>query len=100
MSFNIGERPKFNHYSDPGHSWVRVPFLFIIYLMLKNRISSYSYVKGKWIYLETDCDYSVFLEAFRDHWGRKKDPILVDKYTDNISRIRYYDSYSSDLVTV
>ena len=24
MSFNIGERPKFNHYNDTGHSWVRV----------------------------------------------------------------------------
>ena len=35
MSFNIGERPKFNHYSDPGHSWVRVPFLFINYFLLK-----------------------------------------------------------------
>ena len=33
------------------------------YLMLQNRISSYSYVKGKWIYLETDCDYSIFLDT-------------------------------------
>ena len=96
-SFNIGEKPRFNHYNDPGHSWVRVPLLFIGYLMLQNRISSYSYIKGKWIYLETDCDYSIFLDAFRSHWGRKRDPILNDKYTDNISRIRYYTPYEASL---
>ena len=90
---NFGQSPTFNHYSDPGHSWVRVPKSLIEYLNLENKISSYSYVKNKWVYLEEDCDYSIFRNTFLQHYN--KEPITVMKHTNNRSSIRNYCHYTA-----
>ena len=47
-------------FADPGHAWLRVLKTEII--PIKDKISSFSYMNGKYVYLEEDCDASVFLK--------------------------------------
>lgn len=50
-----------NFYSDRGHGWAKVPLAAVKGLA----ISSYSYKKGEFAYLEEDCDLNVYLDALR-----------------------------------
>lgn len=50
-----------NFYSDRGHGWAEVPFSEVKGLA----ISSYSYKKGEFAYLEEDCDLGVYLDTLR-----------------------------------
>ncbi len=49
-------------YSDPGHAWLRVPKSEIE--PIKHKISSHSYMNVDNVYLEEDCDATLFL-AFK-----------------------------------
>jgi hypothetical protein len=44
------------YYSDPGHGWGAVKRQLLVDLGIANKISHYSYQKGKTVYLEEDCD--------------------------------------------
>ena len=83
---------KFEMYSDPSHSWLKVPINFLDTLKIKRRISKYSYVKGDFVYLEEDCDFRVFVQAMQDE-GRSFE--IVEKHSNRMSRIRSYQSYQS-----
>ena len=56
---------KYKFISDPGHGWLRVPLLEILALGIADEISTCSYLgfKGRHVYLEEDCDLSVFCRA-------------------------------------
>ena len=54
---------QLNFYQDPGHGWVRVSKKLIRELKIKTEISSSSYVKHPYVYLEEDGDLAVFLRA-------------------------------------
>jgi|GEM_PF-1330821 len=77
-----------NYYliDDGGHSWLKVPMQDLADLGLANKISSFSYVKGNYAYLEEDCDLAVFFAAFIQEHGYK--PKYVSRYID--------DPYSKD----
>ena len=47
-------------FEDPGHGWLRVPISEIE--PIKDKISSCSYMRGKYVYLEEDGDAFIFLE--------------------------------------
>ncbi|MCP4420271.1 MAG: hypothetical protein GY805_27005 [Chloroflexi bacterium] len=49
--------------SDPGHGWLRVPLKDIAALGIEGDISPYSFIDGRYAYLEEDCDYTVFIDA-------------------------------------
>jgi hypothetical protein len=83
---------KFTHYVDPGHSWVRVPSKMLDKLSIANKISSYSYQRTDYVYLEEDCDFSIFLDAME---ARGQKVVLVPKHTNRQSRIRSYLPYIS-----
>lgn len=51
---------------DPGHGWLAVKRMELIRLKLLDKISSYSYQKGDTVYLEEDCDASIFERAKDD----------------------------------
>lgn len=76
-------------YSDPGHGWLAVKRHVLEQLHLLHRISSYSYQRGATVYLEEDCDASLFLSIAR-HFGEVN---ITDKFTDKRSPIRSYDSF-------
>ena len=83
---------KYKYYSDPGHSWLQVPFTEIMRLNLVNKISAWSYSNGANLYLEEDCDAPLFLQAKKDMTG---EPVqYVEYYTDQESPIRNFRPYS------
>lgn len=52
--------------ADPGHGWLRVPLTDLDTLGIRNQITSFSYFKEKYAYLEEDCDYETYMEAMNE----------------------------------
>ncbi len=77
-------------YSDPGHGWVAIKRDVLHMLGIANKITPYSYQRGKTAYLEEDCDASTLIEAAK---AAGVELSFVHKNTDNDSPIRSYDSY-------
>jgi len=48
-------------FEDPGHGWLRVPLDIVRRLGIE--ITPYSYQDRRFVYLEEDVDYGVFLNA-------------------------------------
>ncbi len=80
--------------ADPGHGWLRV--LKTEIAQIKYKISPYSYMNGKFVYLEEDCDAPLFLEhkfGKNINYQELKDKkIIKHQYVENTS-IRGYSSY-------
>jgi hypothetical protein len=81
----------YKFYSDAGHGWLAVKRDELVELNLLNSISTYSYQRGKTVYLEEDCDMSKFIDA------RRVKIRLDEKYTER-SPIRSYDSFKANTV--
>jgi hypothetical protein len=56
----------YNYYSDPGHGWLEVSREELAMLHIDDAISQYSYQSGDKIYLEEDCDASLFIDALEN----------------------------------
>ena len=83
---------KIHVYTDPGHGWASVPMSLLVDLGIDNKVSTYSYQRGKRAYLEEDCDLSLLIGALRE---RGVTPEWVEHHTDRRSPIRSYDHYRS-----
>lgn len=77
-------------YSDPSHSFGKVKRKIVNDLKLANLISSYSYQRGDYVYLECDNDLSQFCQRINEHNTTVK---FVQRHTDKESRIRSYERY-------
>lgn len=77
-------------YEDPGHGWLAVPLELLDRLGLVDRVSPYSYLRGRLAHLEEDCDYALFAAAMRE---RGLVFHVKHHHTDNRSKIRGYASY-------
>jgi|AntAceMinimDraft_5_1070358.scaffolds.fasta_scaffold150926_2 hypothetical protein len=77
-------------YSDPSHGWAKVKRSILETLDIPHLISSYSYQRGEYVYLEEDNDYSLLVDALEMHGTAI---ILKYKHNDNTSRIRSYEHY-------
>ena len=81
---------------DAGHEWLAVKLSYVVSLGIKDKISSYSYVKGNTAYLEGDCDAAVFFDAYRNQFG--KDPeTRMGKHWDRWPG-RSFQHYSAEYV--
>jgi hypothetical protein len=56
-------KTEFYFYTDPAHGWLEVPRGLLAELGISERVSRYSYQRGEQVYLEEDCDYSIFRRA-------------------------------------
>jgi len=83
---------KFDFYSDPAHGWVKVKLSTLKELGLENKISSYSYVKDGYAYLEEDSDASKFVAAMKEKGETVE---LREHISDKSSKIRSYEPYSN-----
>ena len=54
---------KYRFISDPGHGWLEVPRGELHALNIAEKVSTYSYQHGIWVYLEEDCDATLFWDA-------------------------------------
>lgn len=81
----------FKVYADPQHAWVAVKVKMLEELGIADKISGFSYLKGKTAYLEEDCDLGVFVKAYTEKFGKK--PEFLEKHTNKRSAIRSYPGY-------
>jgi hypothetical protein len=81
---------EYKFFSDPGHGWLRVDVQSAAALGLyPSNFSRYSYQWGHWLYLEEDCDASLFVKAYLARHGSAP-KINYAKPTDRNSVIRSY----------
>jgi hypothetical protein len=77
----------FTFHTDPGHGWLEVSFTELRKVgLMPGDFSGYSYQQGSVVYLEEDCDASIFLRAYEATHG--KSPELIEKYSHFDSWIR------------
>jgi ABC-type transport system substrate-binding protein len=83
---------KFEVYTDPGHGWAKVKISLLEKLGIAKEITSYSYMRGQYAYLEEDQDASTFMQAMK----KAGIPVEFKTYTcaNRMSRIRNYASYT------
>ena len=77
--------------TSPATTGLKVPKSLLLELGIAHRVSVFSYERGDYAYLEEDCDATLFIEAYLDHYGRK--PRFIEQHTDRSSRIRNYQHY-------
>jgi len=82
-------------HSDPGHGWLAVKLSELKMLGIETQISSYSYVKGKTVYLEEDCDAGLFIKAAKAKGFTVE--VQSGKQRDR-SPIRSFQSYKPEMV--
>ena len=80
----------FNVYEDPGHAWCKVPRRLIESLGIADEITTYSYQRGDYVYLEEDCDLATFATALR---ATGKTIEFREFHTNKQSKIRSYSHY-------
>jgi hypothetical protein len=76
---------EFKFYHDAGHGWLQVPLDLVVSLKLP--ISRCSYKRGKFAYLEEDCDAGKFLDCL----GTK--PTIIEISHGDNSPIRSYERF-------
>lgn len=84
----------FTFYNDSGHGWVAVWKELLRELGIEDKISQYSYMRGKTAYLEEDCDAALFFNALERMGVHYK---IENKHCDKLSPIRSYERYSHEL---
>jgi hypothetical protein len=81
---------KFVIYSDPSHAWCKVRRDLLVKLGITNEITSFSYLRGDYVYLEEDYDLSLLVSTLKD----KGIPVQFDeRHTNKSSKIRSYTAY-------
>lgn len=80
-------------YSDPGHGWLKCKRKLLVDLGIADKISRFSYQRNEDVYLEEDCDVSVFMKAMESRGVQVK----FKHYSSNkSSRIRNYWPYRNN----
>lgn len=63
ISDKLGGVRKYKYFQDPGHGWVQVPLDHLQQAGVGGDVSDYSFQKGRYVYLEEDCDAPMYLKA-------------------------------------
>jgi len=79
-------------HEDPGHGWLAVKRKELVELDIIHKVSSCSYERGETVYLEEDCDASLFIRTLRDKEIEIKYRESVSPI--NLSPIRNYDCFT------
>ena len=80
---------KYIFHSDSGHGWLAVKRDELINLNIINNITTCSYQKGNTVYLEEDCDASLFIKL-KTELGQE---ISFRESFQNRSPIRSYKNF-------
>ena len=83
---------KFIH-SDPGHAWLAVKTRELSELGIADKISQYSYVKGKTTYLEEDADMATYVNAQKERGVTVE--IRQGRVWPQKCPVRYFASYEA-----
>lgn len=81
----------YNYFSDPSHGWLKVKFTELLALNIAHKITSCSYHRKEYVYLEEDCDYATFIRAKH----KSGEDVRIKQHTTNKeSKIRSYPRYT------
>jgi|LauGreDrversion4_2_1035121.scaffolds.fasta_scaffold168988_2 hypothetical protein len=83
---------KFFH-SDAGHGWLAVKTRELADLGIADKITAFSYTKGKSSYLEEDVDMALYINTQRDSGVTVE--VRQGKRWDKKSPIRAFPSYQA-----
>lgn len=83
---------KIRFYSDPGHGWAKVRRAELEKLGIDKQISTYSYQRGEFVYLEEDGDLTTYCQALDRKGIRFEFVGTTSPYRR--SKIRSYDYYT------
>lgn len=86
MKINRTKR-TFHMYHDPGHAWLKVSVKLLRQLGLIESITSFSYQRKGFAYLEEDVDASMFIDAIQ---ASNICYTIKNHMTNNYSKIRNY----------
>jgi hypothetical protein len=87
----------FDYIQDPAHGWVKVPAQLLVDLGIHRQITTFSYYRNAFAYLEEDGDTALFFNAYRAKYGH--DPKLRDRVArEKRSKIRSYTCYTPHIV--
>jgi hypothetical protein len=78
------------YYTDPGHGWFAVKRAELAELGILGQVSHYSYQRGRTVYLEEDCDATLYFTA---HKAAGTVPPYIEKHTDKRHPIRSYSTF-------
>lgn len=81
---------EYTFHSDAGHGWLEVRKRELEDLGIADKVSSYSYVRGDKVYLEEDCDASLFINALD---GKGIKPSIIYAAQEDESFIRSLRRY-------
>jgi len=91
---------KYIFYTDPGHGWLEVPLCECRALGIADKISGYSYVQVKggaaWVYLEEDCDAALYMNAYKEKYGRAREVVEVHFENIFIRNLPHYETRFKD----
>ena len=79
-------------HSDGGHGWLAVKTKELVELGIADKITSYSFYKGKTTYLEEDQDATAFIKRHQQKYPNYQLK-FDDRHTDLRSKIRSYSPY-------
>ncbi len=54
---------KYHMHSDQSHGWLKVPMTELEFLGIAKSITKFSFIKGEHVYLEEDCNATLFCDA-------------------------------------
>ena len=80
-------------HTDPGHGWLEVTRAECTRLGILDKISHYSYQRGDKVYLEEDCDASLWAEAKKT----AGEEFTFDEQHLDETPIRDYQSFGLDI---
>jgi len=80
----------FIYYTDPGHGWVKVPVRLLNNIGIADKITSFSYYRNGFAFLERDTDMALLVNKLRQ---LNIEPKFKSQHTDNLSKIRNYRSF-------
>jgi len=80
-------------HSDGGHGWLAVKRAELEEMNLLDKITACSYQRGKTVYLEEDCDLSLFVREYEKRFGTR--PLMRESYRDR-SPIRGYERFKTE----
>lgn len=78
-------------HTDSSHGWLEVPVDLIELLGIRYKISKYSYKRDGMVYLEEDCDLSLFIREYQNQMGRE--PMIRRGDHSHESKIRCFERY-------
>jgi len=86
-------RKLYRFHSDPGHGWLEVNLQELWDLDIHEKVSHFSYEKLGTVYLEEDCDATLFFEAYKKLNGHF--PEIEEVMHDNKAPFRNFPRFDS-----